>query len=76
MKLLGARDEEGDLENSDTHNQIEGKMGREKQRVTCLISLCKWMVKEGLEEIAEKRNFLKATIEMKMWKTVIAYVLE
>lgn len=62
----------GNPENLTLTCLIEGKRDREKQRVTYLKRLCKWMAEETLGRIQRGQTELRVTKNKKLWR---AYAL-
>lgn len=58
------------MENLILTGQTEGQIDSEKQCITYLVSLSKWMAEEILGEITERRDLLRATKDRKLWGAI------
>lgn len=65
IKFLGQIMRKDDLENLIPTQHTDGKKCRWKQKATYLMSLCKWMTKQGLGEIVSGQTLVR-TIKYKL----------
>lgn len=64
--------EEGGLGEVDTHRTRE----KRKQRVTYLMNLYKWMVKQGEAEVKKKKKKIHSIRDSKLWRSMISHILK
>lgn len=64
-------------EGSENFTYIEYSEGKRGQRKTMIIllSLCKWMARQELEEIVRRLTLIKPTKDRKWWRVMIAHIL-
>lgn len=65
-----------DLENLNLTGHIEVKRDRGRQRAAYLIILCECMAEQDLGGLATGQTFLRATRDRRLWRAMIAHILE
>lgn len=55
-----------DLDNLTFRGHNDGKRNGEKQGITYLTSMCKWLVKKGFREMGKRQNLLSTTKKRKL----------
>lgn len=68
VEISGTHEKEGLGEFNTHRTYILSKKGKEKQQITCLTSLCKWMTEQRLGGMVMGEILLRDIKDEKMWQ--------